>query len=128
MGNRSNNRVGERDETLLESNNRDPNYINDSIISLLVNNEHMQVKKIFAVKNPVFLKRDTLSLERDSSNRHIYYISFSYDAAVPFDINIYLNASKIPENKLKSSDKKNLINDDNEQKVITINQDDYNNK
>lgn len=125
MGNRSNNRVGERDETLLQSNGRDPNYINDSIISLLVNNEHMQVKKIFAVKNPVYLKRDTLTLERDSSNRHIYYISFSYDAAVPFDINIYLNASKITENEIKSKEKKPLISEDNEHKAINIHQKEF---
>ena len=124
MGNRSNSQVREGDETLLQSNNPDRNFVNDGIISLLVNNEQMQVKKIFAVKNPVLLKRETLSLERDSNNRQLYYISFSYDAAVPFDINFYLNAKKCKGyNKLKPGE--NLIsnNNDSEQKIILISED-----
>jgi hypothetical protein len=122
MGNRNNNRVVDRVENLINTDIQDQ-YVSDTLISLLVNNEQMQIKKIFAVKNPVYLKRDTLTLERDSSNRNLYYISFSYDAAVPFDINIYFNASKIQQDKIQNS-KSNLINDDNEQKIITISRED----
>ena len=121
MGNRSNNQV-RGDESLLRPNNQNSSFLNDGIISLLVNNEQMQVKKIFAVKNPVLLKRETLTLERDSSNRNNYYISFFYDAATPFDVNIYLNASKIVNKILKPGDI--LINNNDSEKNIILNPED----
>ena len=124
MGNRSNNQIREGNEAFLQSNNQDENFLNDGIISLLVNNEQMQVKKIFAVKNPVLLKRETLSLERDSSNRNNYYVCFFYDAVTPFDVNIYLNASKCSNKKLKPGE--NLINNNDSEQKIILNSEDNN--
>lgn len=56
--------------------------------------DHTMLKKTYAVKNPVYLKRDTLILERDSTLRNIHYISFNYDALVDFTLNLYFNAKK----------------------------------
>jgi hypothetical protein len=99
MGNRNN---SSQRENLIENNEQQ-----DGLISLLVNSDQLQVKKIFAIKNPVYLKRSTLVLDRDSSNRNNYYIGFIYDAAVNFNMNIYQNAKKT-NLKSKISDSKLL--------------------
>lgn len=78
---------------LLLNNQILPSRINESDISLQINDQP-QIKKIFAIKNPVYLKRNSLCLERDSSNRNLFYITFKYDAIVDMDINIYFNATR----------------------------------
>lgn len=59
-------------------------------MSLVV--DQPRIKKTFALKNPVFLKRNTLNLERDAINRNTYFIQFSYDALLDFNMNIYFNS------------------------------------
>ena len=83
MGNSNSN--NESNQSLLNVNG---NQIREADVSLFVNDQP-QIKKIFAIKNPVCLKRNTLFLERDSNQRDLYYIQFSYDALVEIDINIY---------------------------------------
>ena len=85
--NNSNNVIPEIDRSQRLLNGR----VNDPDISLLVNDQP-QIKKIFAIKNPVYLKRNTICLERDSSNRNLYYLQFEYDAIVDLNINVYFNA------------------------------------
>lgn len=59
-----------------------------------------KMKKTLAIKNPVFLKRNSLKLERDSLQAGKYYIKFKYDALVDFTINILTNATELkPESK-----------------------------
>ncbi len=62
-----------------------------------------KIKKTFAIKNPVFLKRNTISLDRDSTNRNIHYIQFNYDALLDFELNIYFNAKKNLDDKAINS-------------------------
>ena len=78
-----------------QTNERNQNLLNrpEADVSLLVN-DGPQVKKMFAIKNPVYLKRNSLTLERHSFNRNLYYIKFNYDALVEMDVNILFKASK----------------------------------
>ena len=46
-------------------------------------------KEIFAVRNPVFIKKQTLTLEKDGMDKNKYYIKFNYDAEL--DFNVYIN-------------------------------------
>ena len=43
-------------------------------VSLLV--EQPSFKKVFAIKNPIYLKKETLVLQRDSTNKNLFYIEF----------------------------------------------------
>jgi len=75
--------------------------------NLIVDNQ--EIKKTFAIKNPIFLKRSTLTIERDAYSNNIYYLSFIYDALLNFDLNIYYNCKKNFENDLKNFTSKNSI-------------------
>jgi hypothetical protein len=80
-------------------NDTNQNLLNrpETDVSLLVN-DGPQVKKIFALKNPVYLKRNTLILERNSSNRNIFYIKFNYDSLVDMNVNIFIKSSRNKNN------------------------------
>jgi hypothetical protein len=80
---------------------------NDFDMNLLI--DQPKIKKTFAIKNPVFLKRNTLTLERDSTNRNLFYIQFNYDAVVDFNLNIYLNCIRNTngDSKLNTNNNKN---------------------
>jgi hypothetical protein len=99
-----------------------PSRVNDSDISLLVNDQP-QIKKIFAIKNPVYLKRNSLSLERDSSNRNIFYINFLYDAIVDMNINIYFNATRNLKkfNQEENNSKNSKIEKENSKSSKSVN-------
>lgn len=71
--------------------------------------EGQEIKKSFAIKNPVFLKRNTISLERDAYRSNIYYLSFTYDALLDFDMNIYYECEKKFTNDLKNFNSQNCI-------------------
>lgn len=52
------------------------------------------VKKVFAVRNPIYLKKPTLSLEKDGTNPNLSYIKFNYDSIVDFNIFINFDVQK----------------------------------
>ena len=61
-------------------------------------NENLpKVKKIISIKNPVYLKKPTLCLEQDVSDKTKYYIKFNYDATENFDCYINFNVKKNEE-------------------------------
>lgn len=49
-----------------------------------------KIKKILAIKNPVYLIKNTLKLEKDEDSplNEKYYIRFTYDSLVDFELNI----------------------------------------
>lgn len=90
MGNRNvGNNINESNQNLI---NRP-----ESDVSLMINDGPL-VKRIFAIKNPVYLKRNSLILERNSNERNIYYIKFQYDALVDMNVNIIFFANKNSSN------------------------------
>ncbi|MCQ2819882.1 MAG: RING-HC finger protein [archaeon] len=71
-------------------------------VSLFV--DQPEIKKVYAIKNPIYLKKLTLKLERDSINKNKYYITFSYDSLVDFDLYINFCVTKNKKNlKVKES-------------------------
>ena len=56
-------------------------------VSLLV--EQPSFKKVFAIKNPIYLKKETLTIQKDSENKNKFYIEFFYDSLCNF--NLYIN-------------------------------------
>ena len=68
------------------------------------------VKKIFAVRNPFFIKKTSLSLEKDAGPTNIFYIKFTYDSLVDFNCYINFEVSKNPSKPLVP---KETINSDN---------------
>ncbi len=89
MGNRNsnlqNNIINREQEQMLVPNERNENQSN--ILP-------QPAKEVFAVKNPILLKKQTLSLEKDATSKSIYYIKFNYDSLVNFDCYINFNAKK----------------------------------
>jgi hypothetical protein len=76
----------------------------------LLNNEDQEanivvgqpkMKKTIAIKNPVYLKRNSLIFEKDSTSINKYYIKFIYDSLVDFDLNIILFAKMNKPNSTK---------------------------
>lgn len=106
------------------NNNQNNNERRESLLSenqvehdaSLVVTDQPKIKKIYAIKNPVLLKRNTLQLDRDSSNRNIYYFQFNYDAVVDFDLNIYFN-TKFDSNVGVIANGKNNKNNKNKNDV-----------
>ena len=80
-------------------------------VSIVV--EPPAMKQIYPIKNPIYLKKETLSLEKDAENNNIYYIKFNYDSLVDFDlyININLKSNSLDKNTLLSNSNvnKNLL-------------------
>ena len=70
-------------------------------ISLLV--DHPTFKKVFAIKNPVYLKKETLSIQKEAGNSNIFFIEFNYDAIYNFDLHIHFDVTK------NKSGKNNLL-------------------
>ena len=68
------------------------------------------VKKVYAVRNPIFIKKTSLSLERDAGPSNLYYIKFNYDSLVEF--NCYINF-EVSKNPLKPLVPKEIPNSDN---------------
>ena len=96
MGNRNGN----------EQNNNINNGVHEQI---LVQNDHINsqtkidppsVKKVFAVRNPISIKKTSLTLEKDASHPNIYYIKFNYDSLVNFNCYINFEVSKNPSKPL----------------------------
>ena len=67
--NRGNPEVIDEPEQLIEDNN---NEQNNNILAT-------GIKTIVKVKNPFYLLKETIHLEKDS-NKNIYYIKFNYDS------------------------------------------------
>lgn len=92
MGNNQSSFNNEPNQRLLNNNSQ----VHDTDVSLMINDQP-QIKQICAIKNPVYLKRNTLALERDSNQRNLFYVQFTYDALVDMKISIYFNAERNPE-------------------------------
>ena len=57
-----------------------------------------RIKSIITVKNPFYLIKETLALEKDAIKK-IYYIKFNYDSLVNFDCYINFNVRKDKKRK-----------------------------
>ena len=68
-------------------------------VSLLV--EQPSFKKVFAIKNPIYLKKETLTIQKDSENKNKFYIEFFYDSLCNF--NLYINFNVAKNQKCKRS-------------------------
>uniref|UniRef100_A0A0G4G0K6 RING-type E3 ubiquitin transferase n=1 Tax=Chromera velia CCMP2878 TaxID=1169474 RepID=A0A0G4G0K6_9ALVE len=53
-----------------------------------------QVQPTCVVKNPVNLRKQTLHLERDPREAHLYWLNFEMDAATEVEISVYLIAKE----------------------------------
>lgn len=62
-------------------------------------------KKILAARLPVYLKKNTLSLQQDKETQDKWYIKFNYDSLVKLDCYINFNVSQ-KSNNLNNHDKK----------------------
>ena len=58
------------------------------------------VKKVFAVRNPIFIKKPSLLLEKDAGPTNLYYIKFNYDSLVNFNCYINFDVTKNPSKPL----------------------------
>ena len=58
------------------------------------------VKKVYAVRNPIFIKKTSLTLEKDAGPSNLYYIKFNYDSLVNFNCYINFEVSKNPSKPL----------------------------
>ena len=67
--------------------------------------ERATTKKILAVRLPVYLKKQTLSLQKDSISQDKWFIKFHYDSLVNFDCYINFNVSQ-KSNHLHKHEKK----------------------
>ena len=83
---------------------------NDQDISLII--DPPSIKNVYAVKNPIYLLKETLVIEKDSENQNIYYIKFNYDSLCYFNLFINFNVRKNPANNdkklLPESEEKSL--------------------
>ena len=57
-----------------------------------------KIKSIISVKNPFYLLKETISLEKDAI-KNIYYIKFKYDSLVNFNCYINFNVKKNTKRK-----------------------------
>lgn len=96
MGN-SNSAVQEgRDQYLLNDNNNIVNH-SDQDVHLTIGQPAM--KNTMAIKNPFLLKKETLTIERDSTQRNHYYLKFTYDSLIDFNMNIILRGKAVKNDK-----------------------------
>ena len=80
------------------ANEQNNNGFNEQILPQNAGNAQMRdppsVKKVFAVRNPINIKKQTLSLEKNVSSQNQYYLKFNYDALVNFNCYINFHVSK----------------------------------
>ena len=80
------------------ANEQNNNGFNEQILPQNAGNAQMRdppsVKKVFAVRNPINIKKQTLSLEKNISSPNQYYLKFNYDALVNFNCYINFHVSK----------------------------------
>ena len=89
-----NNAQNEEQEEIIEENN------NEQINNLIAPN----LKAIIKVKNPFFLLKETMHLDKDSI-KNIYYIKFKYDSIINFNCYINFNVKEnLQRNNLKQKD------------------------
>jgi len=62
------------------------------------NENEGRIKSIISVKNPFYLLKETISLEKDAI-KNIYYIKFKYDSLVNFNCYINFNVKKNTKRK-----------------------------
>ena len=101
MGNyfNRNNDENENPDQLIEENN------NEQINNLVA----PDLKTIIKVKNPFYLLKETIHLEKDSI-KNIYYIKFKYDSLIDFNCYINFNVKENSQSKnLKHKDEYELF-------------------
>lgn len=96
MGTR-NSVVDGRDQSLLNNNNEIREQPNEGDVHLSIGQPTM--KNTLAIKNPFLLKKESLTIERDSVERNFYYLSFKYDSLIDFNVRIILLGKSVKNNK-----------------------------
>ena len=106
MGNRNGN----------EENNNINNGVHEQILvqngqnNTQLNIDPPSVKRVYAVRNPFYIIKTSLSLEKDAGPANIYYIKFNYSSLVNF--NCYINF-EVSRNPAKPLVPKEITNSDN---------------
>ena len=101
--NNNNNNINQAPDQLIEVNPPVEDNDNDN-----ENENEPIVKSIITVKNPFYLLKESITLEKDSI-KNIYYIKFRYDSLVNFDCYINFHIKKnINRKHLKQKEKHEL--------------------
>lgn len=117
MGNRSAVIRDGRDQSLL-NNNAEPQQQQPQQQQQQDQDAHLQIgqptmKNTMAIKNPFILKKESLSIERDSTQRNMYYIKFTYDSLIDFKVNL-IYRPKLVKNDKETLYKTTLENNHND--------------
>lgn len=111
MGNRNTNQINN-----IISQEQGQNLLQNSQINL----EQASVKKVMAIRNPIYLRKQTLILERDASSPNLYYIKFYYDSLVNFNCFINFNVTQnISKKTLNKKDPLSSINSKSENYILS---------
>jgi len=106
MGNRNGN----------EENNNINNGVHEQILvqngqnNTQLNIDPPSVKRVYAVRNPFYIKKISLVLEKDAGPSNIYYIKFNYTSLVDFNCYINFEVSRNPTKPLVPKEMSNLDN------------------
>ena len=85
-------------ENNVDLNENPDQLIEDNANEQIQNNSMPQLKTIIKIKNPFYLLKETIHLEKDSI-KNIYYIKFFYDSLINFNCYINFNVKKNTERK-----------------------------
>ena len=108
MGNRNMNGLGNNNGLNINGKGNEQNLIPEEEQNNIIQ-ERATTKKILAVRLPLILKKQTLSLEQDAISKDKWYIKFNYDSLVNLDcyinFNVSLNSSNHSTNNSKNKHK-----------------------
>ena len=98
MGNRNMNALENNNMLNINNEEQEQNLIPVEEQNQIIK-ERATTKKILAVRLPVYLKKQTLSLQQDAVSQDKWFIKFNYDSLVNLDCYINLNVSQNPNHK-----------------------------
>ena len=94
MGNRNMNGLQNNNGLNLNGEGNEQNLIPAEEQQNQIIQERATTKKILAVRLPVILRKQSLTLEEDAVTQNKWYIKFNYDSLVNLDCYIYFNVSQ----------------------------------
>ena len=110
MGNRNANEEGDNNNININGGVHEQILVQNDNNNIQSKLDPPSVKKVYAVRNPFFIRKQTLTLEKDAGPTNCYYIKFNYDSLV--DFNCYINF-EVTKNFSKPLTPKEIPNSDN---------------
>ena len=110
MGNRNANEEGDNNNININGGVHEQILVQNDNNNIQSKLDPPSVKKVYAVRNPFFIRKQTLTLEKDAGPTNCYYIKFNYDSLV--DFNCYINF-EVTKNVSKPLAPKEIPNSDN---------------